>query len=69
MVMARFGAGHGAQGWHDVTAAASDAQDARMARFSARDNVVSAAHPGDDRKPNGMQNDVQVVHIIIEAAV
>jgi hypothetical protein len=36
-----FAPGMARKDGHDVTAAASDAQDARMARFSARDKVVS----------------------------
>jgi hypothetical protein len=38
----RFAPGTARKDGQDVTAAASDAQDARMALFSARDNVVSA---------------------------
>ena len=43
MVTARFAPGTARKEGHEVTAAASDAQDARMARFSARDNAVSAS--------------------------
>ena len=40
---ARLAPGMARKDGHDVTAAASDAQEARMARFSARDSVVSAS--------------------------
>ena len=43
METVRFAPGIARNDGHDVTAAASDAQDARIARFSARDSVVSAS--------------------------
>ena len=42
METARFAPGTARKDGQDVTAAASDAQDARIAFFSARDNVLSA---------------------------
>jgi hypothetical protein len=41
METALFAPGMARKDGHDVTAAASDAQEARMARFSARDKLVS----------------------------
>jgi hypothetical protein len=43
METVRFAPGMARKDGHDVTAAASDAQDARIALFSARDNAVSAS--------------------------
>jgi hypothetical protein len=42
MDTARFAPGMARKDGHDVTAAASDAQDAKIALFSARDSAVSA---------------------------
>ena len=39
----RFPPGMAREDGHDITAAAFDAQEARMALFSARDNVESAS--------------------------
>ena len=43
METVRFAPGMARKDGHDVTAAASDAQEARMALFSPRDNVESAS--------------------------
>ena len=43
METVRFAPGLARKDGHDVTAAASDAQEARMALFSARDNVELAS--------------------------